>query len=161
MDIFLFLNHNLQYNNGFRKKKSLFQTLLYKQYIRTKLEYCSVVFHSSLTVQQSASLERCQAVCLRVILQENYVSHSAALEMTGLDSLADRRKARCLSFSLKCIKDTNNARFFPRNPNLDHTLEARKREEFKVNFCRTKQYLNSAIPYCQRLLNEYFNLLGD
>ena len=81
--------------------------------------------------------------------------------MTGLDSLADRRKARCLSFSLKCTKDTYNARFFPRNPNLDHTLEARKREEFKVNFCRTKQYLNSAIPYCQRLLNEYFTLLED
>ena len=129
---------------------------IYKQYIRTKLEYCSVVFHSSLTVQQSASLERCQAVCLRVILQDNYISHSAALEMTGLDLLADRRKARCLSFSLKCTKDTYNARFFPRNPNLDHTLEARKREEFKVNFCRTKQYLNSAIPYCQRLLNKHY-----
>ena len=30
-----------------------------------------------------------------------------------------------------------------------------------MNFCHTKQYLNSAIPYCQRLLNEYFTLLGD
>ena len=44
---------------------------LYKQFIRSKLEYCSVLFHSSLTVQQSASLERCQAVCLRVMLGED------------------------------------------------------------------------------------------
>ena len=46
---------------------------IYKQYIRTTLEYCSVVFHSSLTTQQANSLERCQAVSLRVILQESYI----------------------------------------------------------------------------------------
>ena len=28
-------------------------------------------------------------------------------------------------------------------------------EEFIVNFSRTKQYQNSAIPFCQRLLNDY------
>ena len=38
--------------------------LNYKQFIRTVLEYCSVAFHSSLTVAQSDSLERCQ---LRII----------------------------------------------------------------------------------------------
>ena len=92
--------------------------LIYKQYIRLKLEYCSVVFHSSLTVQQSASLERCQAVCLRVILQECYVSYSAALEMTGLQALSDRRLERCRDFTVKCIKDPHNKRFFPTNPNL-------------------------------------------
>ena len=69
------------------------------KYIITKLEYYIVVFHSSLTVQQSASLERCQAVCLSVILQDNYISQSAALELTGLDSLADRCKARFLTFT--------------------------------------------------------------
>ena len=119
---------------------------LYKQFIRSKLEYCSVLFHSSLTLQQSASLERCQAVCLRVILGE---------DVSGLDLLSDRRLSRCLDFSLKCTKDENTSRFFPKNPNLDLTLEARNREEFIVNFSRTKQYQNSAIPFCQRLLNDY------
>ena len=33
--------------------------------------------------------------------------------------------------------------------------EVRDREEFKVNFARTKQYQDSAIPYCQKLLNEH------
>ena len=130
---------------------------IYKQYIRTTLEYCSVVYHSSLTEQQSASLERCQAVSLRVILQENYVSYTAALEMTGLSRLSERRLARCLDFSLKCTKDSQNARFFPLNPNLGNTLETRGREQFKVNFCRTKRYQDSAIPFCQRLLNEHWH----
>ena len=31
----------------------------------------------------------------------------------------------------------------------------RDREKFKVNFARTQQYQNSAIPYCQRLLNKH------
>ena len=130
---------------------------LYKQFVRSRLEYCSVVFHSSLTAQQSASLERCQAVCLRVILGEEYSSYSSALEVSGLSRLSDRRLARCLDFSVKCTQDENTSRFFPRNPNLDLTLEARNREEFIINFSRTKQYQNSAIPFCQRLLNEYWS----
>ena len=128
---------------------------IYKQYVRTTLEYCSVVFHSSLTTQQSNSLERCQAVSLRVILQESYVSYSAALEMSGLDRLSDRRLARCLDFSVKCTNDTSNSRFFPRNTNLGNYPDTRRGEQFKVNFGRTKQYKESAIPFCQRLLNEH------
>ena len=31
----------------------------------------------------------------------------------------------------------------------------RDREEFTVNFARTKQYRESSIPYCQRLLNQH------
>ena len=41
----------------------------YKMFIRSRLEYCTAAFHSALTKQQEASLERCQAVCLRIILQ--------------------------------------------------------------------------------------------
>ena len=75
----------------------------YEMYMYS-LEYCSVVFHSSLTKQQEAALERCQAVCLRVILQESYISYSAALEMTGLKTVHARRLDRCLSFSFKKFK---------------------------------------------------------
>ena len=76
--------------------------------------------------------------------------------MTGLSRLSERRLARCLDFSLKCTKDSQNARFFPLNPNLGNTLETRGREQFKVNFCRTKRYQDSAIPFCQRLLNQHW-----
>ena len=59
-----------------------------------------VAMHTSMTQQQSSSLERCQAVSLRIILQENYVSYEAVLEMTGLETLSARRQKRCLDFSL-------------------------------------------------------------
>ena len=112
----------------------------YKQLVRVMLEYCSVAWHSSLSEQQSCSLERCQSVCLRVILGENFISYEAALEMTGLRKLSDRRQLRCLDYGLKSLMHSDNKRYFPQNPNLDLTLTARTREQFKVNFGRTVQY---------------------
>ena len=121
----------------------------YKQFVRT------VAYHSSLSEAQSNSLERCQAVALRVILQEDYESYGSAIILTGLEKLSSRRAARCLDFSLKCIGHAQNNRFFPKNPNLDCENGVRDREEFKVSFARTKHYKNSAIPYCQKILNEH------
>ena len=64
---------------------------IYKLHIRSCLEYNAVSFHSSLSSQQAAAIERYQSVCLNVILQENYISYEAALQMTGLEKLEDRR----------------------------------------------------------------------
>ena len=124
---------------------------VYKLYIRSSLEYCSVAFHSSLSSQQAAALERCQAVCLRVILGEMYISYEAALEMAGLSKLADRRQQRCIDFAKKSIKHPTNQRFFPLNQ--EKSTQIRNREKYLVNFASTNSYKNSAIPYCQRLLN--------
>ena len=128
----------------------------YKQFIRTALEYCSVAMHSSLTEAQSSSLEYCQSVALRVILQDEYLSYESALLSTALEKLSVRRAARCLAFSLKCIAHEDNKSFFPRNPNIGNVTQVREREEFVVNFARTKRYQQSTIPYCQRLLNNHF-----
>ena len=46
---------------------------IYILYIRSLTEYCSVMFHSSLTVEQSNRLERIQKTCLRVILSDTYI----------------------------------------------------------------------------------------
>ena len=124
---------------------------VYKLYIRSCLEYCSVSFHGSLSSQQAAALDRCQAVCLRVILGEMYVSYEAALEMAGLSKLVDRRQERCIDFAKKCTKHPSNQRFFPLNQT--NTTQIRNREKYIVNFANTNCYKNSAIPYCQRLLN--------
>ena len=72
----------------------------YKQFVRTALEYCSVAYHSSLTEAQSNTLERCQAVALRIILQEDYEMYNSALTLTGLDQLSTRRTSRCLDFKM-------------------------------------------------------------
>ena len=114
-----------------------------------------MAFHSSLSSQQEEALERCQSVSLKIILQESYVSYTAALEMTGLETLKTRREARCISFSLKSVKHENNKRMFPQNINANNTMEVRSREKYVVNFAHTNAYKQSAIPYCQRLLNAY------
>ena len=51
---------------------------IYCLYIRSLLEYSSVVFHSSLTDLQTKQLEAVQTTSLRVILCENFMSLSAA-----------------------------------------------------------------------------------
>ena len=128
--------------------------IIYKLYIRSCLEYNAVSFHSSLSSQQAAALERCQSVCLKVILQENYVSYEAALEMVGIENLAERRLKRCLDFSKKCLQHPIHKRMFPPNPNLSNQQNTRHREIYKVNFAHRNSYKNSTIPFCQRLLNQ-------
>ena len=120
-------------------------------YIRSRLEYNCVVFHSSLTQQQSNTLDRCEAVCLKIILQEMFISHSAACEMLGLEKLSIRREKRCLDYAKKCLKHPQNKRMFPTN--LTSINHVRHREPYKVNFSYTETYRQSTIPYCQRLLN--------
>jgi hypothetical protein len=134
---------------------------IYKQFIRSKLEYCSVAVHSALTLKQSRSIERCQAVCLRIILQDSYESYESALTATGLKKLSTRRFDRCLDFSLKCLKHAQNKRMFPLNPNLGNVIDIRQRERFVVNFARTQAYQKSAIPFCQNLLNTHFAQLQE
>ena len=128
---------------------------IYVLFIRSIIEYCSVVFHSSLTKEQSNKLERIQKTCLKVILANDYVDYETALRVCGLETLNKRRESKCLSFALKCINHEKNRRLFPLNP-IKTDYEVRNRELFKVNFARTTAYKNSAVPYCQRLLNDHF-----
>jgi hypothetical protein len=123
---------------------------IYILFIRSTTEYCSVAFHSSLTVEQATDLERIQKTCLKVILGESYVHYEAALEMTGLTTLYARREKRVLDFALKCIKHPQNKKLFPLNK------QDRNRDTFEVNFARTGTYQKSTIPYCQTKLNEHF-----
>ena len=129
---------------------------IYILFVRSVTEYCAVAFHSSLTQEQTHKLETIQRICLKVILGDMYISYSAALEMCGLQTLAERRQKRCLDFAIKCVKHPKNQRLFPRNPETsEHFL--RNKEVFHVNFAKTTSYKKSAIPFCQRLLNDYCN----
>ena len=90
-----------------------------------------------------------------VILGDMYVNYSAALEMTGLQTLFDRREDRCLSFAKKCTKIPLGNRLFPLNQ-VENGRAALSREKYPVNFARTDSYWKSAVPFCQRLLNQHF-----
>ena len=60
---------------------------IYILFIRSVTEYCAAKFQSSLTHEQSDKLEKIQKTCLKVILDDSYISNSAALEMCGLQTL--------------------------------------------------------------------------
>ena len=62
---------------------------IYSLFIRSTAEYCSVVFHPSLTVEQTDKIEMIQRVCLKVILGDQYISYSSALQLCGLKTLSE------------------------------------------------------------------------
>ena len=130
--------------------KDLVET--YTLFIRSRAEYVSVAFHSSITKKQERAIERIQSTCLKVILGESYISYENALLKTGLKTLKRRREEKCLAFSLKCIKHPQLKRLFPYNEN-EHYL--RNSDKFKVNFAYTENYRKSTIPYCQTMLNKH------
>ena len=106
---------------------------IYVLFIRSVDEYCSVVFHSSLTVEQSEKLEKIQKTSLKIILGDIYIDYPAALEMCGLETLASRRQRRCLDFALKSVKHPRNKRLFPLHP-VQSEYSFRERELYQVNF---------------------------
>ena len=127
---------------------------IYILYIRSALEYCSVVWHSTLTEQQSNRIENVQKVCLKVILGSNYIDYQSAMNICGLETLHSRREHRCLQFGLKCLLHPIHATMFPVNPQKGN-MTTRKKEHFIVNKARTSSYQYSTIPYIQRKLNTY------
>ena len=129
---------------------------IYCLFVRSSAEYCAVVFHSSLTQEQSNKLENIQKTSLKIILGDNFVNYEAACEMTGLKKLENRRQTRLLTYAKKCIKHPQNSRFFPHNENFNQEPEIRNRERFHVNFSHGETYKKSTIPTCQRLLNAHF-----
>ena len=129
---------------------------VYSLYIRSILEYCSVVWHSTLTVQQATEIENVKKLCLKVILGSDYNGYDDALEVCGLEKLAVRREARCLKFGLKSLLHPVHCSLFPVNPSvLTDYHNTPNREHFQVNWAKTESYRMSAVPYIQRLLNEY------
>ena len=108
---------------------------------------------------QATHIECVQNTCLKIILGDSYVSYTAALEMCNLQTLHDRREKRCLDFAVKCLKHPVNKGLFPFNRNLDKDgNKVRSREVFQINFARTETYRKSAIPFCQRKLNNHLKV---
>lgn len=122
---------------------------IYILFIRCMVEYCCVVWHSSITEEESTDIERVQKAASRIILGEAFTDYSSALELTGLDKLRDRRTQLSLAFAKKCVK--NNDDLFPLNIK---TVNTRPHEKYFVTPARTERLAKSTVPYLQRLLND-------
>jgi hypothetical protein len=135
-------------------KKDLLQ--IYCLFIRSRAEYCSVAFHSSLTQEQSRKIENIQKTSLKIILQNEYLSYENACEVSAISPLALRREKRSLTFARRCLNNRELSRFFPRVKELPQQ-ELRDRNRFIVNKARGAIYQKSAIVYCQNQLNDYYH----
>ena len=80
---------------------------IYVLYIRSILEQSSVVWHSSLTQENSEDLERVQKAAVKLILGRNYENYEDALIKADLESLKTRREELCKKFANTCVKSDN------------------------------------------------------
>ena len=133
-----------------RKSSDLKQ--IYTMFIRSRLETAVAVWHSGLTLEQTANLERVQKQAMRVIFKKQFSNYQNSLRTLKLDSLEIRRKKLNLKFAKGCLKIDKLSSMFPLNE-IQHNMEKRCNEKFKVNHARTERYRHSTIPYLQRLLN--------
>ena len=86
-----------------------------KLFIRSVAEYCSVVFHTSLTQNQIRKFELTKEIALKIILDDKYSDYQTALEHCSLETLSERRQKRMLSFALTCSKEKFNSKLLPKN----------------------------------------------
>ena len=128
--------------------------VIYKTFIRSKLEQSASVWHSSLSKCNISDLERVQKSALRVILKEKYKDYKNALLTLNIESLYDRRESICLKFAKKGLKLEQLKKLFPIQKS-SHCMEKRSSNKFIVNSARTERYSRSSIPSMQRILNSY------
>ena len=86
---------------------------IYILYVRSVLEHSSIVWHSSLTEENSADLERIQKSAVKIILGNQYKDYQSGLNFLQLDKLDDRRQHLCHRFALKCLKNEKTRNMFP------------------------------------------------
>ena len=126
---------------------------VYKGYIRPLLEYADSVWHSSLSVKQSKTLEQFQRRACRIILGWNFSSYSEALKTCELETLSDRRENHCLRFAegLSNISRTSDLLLPVRG--VAHARNLRSANKLSTFFTRTSRFQNSPIPFFTSLLN--------
>ena len=126
---------------------------IYACSLRPVIEFCSVVYHSLLTAEQTMRIERLQKRILKIILGFN-LSYEEMLEKSGLSSLEERRKEAVLKFAVKMSRSERfESRWFPRWVN-EHEVGLRKEKRFIEFHARTSRLYNSQLFHMRRILNE-------
>ena len=125
---------------------------LYCCYLRTLVEYCSVVYHSLLTATQSEVLERLHRQAIRICYgNDEPVADIMANE--GIETLESRRLRRCDAFVRKASTNPNfSGRWFGRRPEAGYDLR-RRREIFEPRAGSTR-WFNSPLSFLRRRANQ-------
>lgn len=84
-------------------KERLHLTSIYKTFIRPVLEQSCIVWHSSLTSENSSDLERVQKAAVKLIMGTKHESYEKSLEVLKLEKLPDRRRHLSLTFAKRTL----------------------------------------------------------
>ena len=127
--------------------------IIYILFIRSILEQSSVVWHSSISDENSDDLERIQKSAVKVILGQRYMGYRKSLEFLGIQTLKERRKELCLKFAQKCLSNPKLRGMFPENRKA-HQMKTRDPERFIIEKARTERFKRSPLNYMRMLLNK-------
>ena len=125
---------------------------IYKTYVRSVVEQSSVVWHSSLTRQNTTALERVQRVAVRIILEGKH-SYKEGLTILNIPTLKERREILTARFANKCLKNKNTSDMFKLNI-LKTNMKLRNINKFREVQSKTSRLYKSALPYMTRVLNK-------
>ena len=95
---------------GFSKSELV---TVYRGYIRPLLEYSNVIWHSSLTSNQTHQLERVRKRASRIVLGLNYVSYANALGVCDVDRLSARREQHSVKFAQSLQHCSRTSKLLP------------------------------------------------
>lgn len=126
---------------------------VYVGYIRPLTEYAAPVWHAGLTDTQSASLERIQKRCCKIMLGNLYSTYVDALELCNLITLKSRREKLCHTFATSLMQSDEFRHWLPPSRASQHNLNLRSGSKLSIPKWSTKRYRNSPIPYFVQLLN--------
>ena len=128
---------------------------VYCKQIRSILEFAVPVWNSSLTGENIAQLERLQKTALHIILGDQYTSYTAALKLTGLDKLSERRKKICLKFAKKAEKHIKFTHWF--KPSERRVNTRQELPKYCHVYSKTSRFEKSPISSLTETLNIYYS----
>ena len=125
---------------------------LYCCYVRSVVEYCSVVYHPMLTAGQALELERLHRLAIRICFGFG-VDISLTMNINGIESLEARRARRCDSFIRKAVRNPRfKDRWFP--PREGEVRDLRRRRNIQEVRANTLRRFRSPLAFLQRSANE-------
>ena len=126
---------------------------VYSTMIRPVVEYSAVIYHSMLSAEQTNELEKLQASALKNIYGHVY-SYNRLLQLSGIQTLAERRRIACLKFATKTAANPRFSSWFP----MRRTSRRRGNIlEYAEKNARTDRRMNSPLYFYRRILNDRVN----
>ena len=123
---------------------------VYLVMLRPIIEFCSPVYHTMLTKEQSLRIEGLQRRALQIIYGFGEC-YSDLLDRAGIESLEERRKRACSNFARNMANSERFGHWFQERERNGPGLRCRRR--YEEDFARTSRLYNSPLFYMRRLLN--------